>query len=110
MTIHDTVNVSRLKKYTADLSQERPPPPPVRTVTDKDGSIQCSYVIEAIISHKKAMGIKAGYKYQIKWERYNDNEMTWKPAANLSKVKQMLDDYKKQHSLGEMMVKRKLKG
>jgi hypothetical protein len=33
--------------------------------------------------------------------------MTWEPAANLSKAKEMLDDYKKQHGLGETKVKQK---
>jgi hypothetical protein len=36
--------------------------------------------------------------------------MTWEPAVNLSKAKQMLDDYKKQQGLGETVVKRKMKG
>jgi hypothetical protein len=41
MTIHDTENVSRIKKYTADQAPEKPPPPPppVWTVRDKDGTI-----------------------------------------------------------------------
>jgi hypothetical protein len=72
--------------------------------------IQRSYVVEAITSHKRAPGIKGGYKYQIKWAGYDDDEMTWEPAANLSKAKKMLDDYKKQHGLGETKVKRKRKG
>jgi hypothetical protein len=107
MMIHDTETVSRIKKYTADQAPEKPPPPPVWTVRDKDGTIQRSCVVEAITSHKRAPGVKGGYKYQIKWEGYDDDEMTWKPAANLSKAKEMLNDYKKQHGLGEMKVKQK---
>jgi hypothetical protein len=109
MSIHDTVNVSRLKKYIADPTREKPPPPPVRAVMDKHGTIQRSYVVEAIVSHKKAPGVKGGYKFQIKWEGYDDDDMTWEPAANLSNAKQILDDYKKQHGLGERKVKRKKK-
>ena len=109
MSIHDTVNVSRLKKYIADPTREKPPPPPIRAVMDKHGTIQRSYVVEAIVSHKKAPGIKGGYKFQIKWEGYDDDDMTWEPAANLSNAKQILDDYKKQHGLGERKVKRKKK-
>jgi hypothetical protein len=107
MMIHDTVNISRVKKYTAGRAQEKPPPPPVRTVRDQDGTIHCSYVIEAITPLKIAPGVQGGYKYQIKWKGYDDAEMTWAPAANLSKAKEMLNDYKKQHGLGEMKVKQK---
>jgi hypothetical protein len=39
MTIHDTGNVSRIKKYTADQAREKPPPPLVLTVRDKDGKV-----------------------------------------------------------------------
>jgi len=45
-----------------------------------------------ITSHKRAPGVKGGYKYQSKWEGYGKNEMTWEPATNLSNAKQMLDD------------------
>jgi hypothetical protein len=107
MTIHHTVNVSRFKKYTADWERENPPLPPVPTVRDKDGTIQDSYVVKAITSYKRALGVKGGYKYQIKWEGYDDNEMTWEPAANPSNAREMLDDYQKQHGLGETNVKQK---
>jgi hypothetical protein len=109
ITIHDTVNVSRLKKYTADPAREKPPPPTVQTIRDKEGTIQRLYVVEAIISQKWALGIKGGDYYQIKWEDYDNNEMTWEPAANLSKAKQMLDDHNKQYRLGETKDKRKRK-
>jgi len=39
MKIQDTVNVSRLKKYTADQGCEKRPPPPVPSVWDQDGPI-----------------------------------------------------------------------
>jgi hypothetical protein len=99
MSIHVTVNVSRLKKYIADPTREKPPPSPVLAVMDKHGTIQCSYVTEAIVLHKKAPGVKGGYKFQITWEGYDDDNMRWEPAANLSNAKQILDDYKKQHGL-----------
>jgi len=67
--------------------------------------MQQSYVVEAIISHTWVLGVKGGYKYQIKCEGYDDDEMTWDPAANLSQAKRVLDDYKKQHKLGETKVK-----
>jgi hypothetical protein len=67
--------------------------------------IKRSYVMEAIISHKKALRIKGGYKYQIKWEGYNDDEITGnQPPISL------LDKYKKQHGLGETKVQLKRKG
>jgi len=94
MTIYDTVNISRIKKYTVDRAREKPPTPPVWTVRAKDGTIQRWYDVKAITSHMRAPGVKGCYKYQIRWQGYDDNEMTWEPAANLSKAKQMLDDYK----------------
>jgi hypothetical protein len=63
-----------------------------------------------IVLYKKAPGIKGGYKYQIKQEGYNDDDMPWELAVNLSKAKLMLDNYKKQQGLGERKVKRKRKG
>jgi hypothetical protein len=47
MAIHDTVNVSRVKKYIADPdpARDKPPPPPVLAVIDKHGTIQRSYVV-----------------------------------------------------------------
>jgi hypothetical protein len=35
--------------------------------------------------------------------------MTWEPAANLSNARLILDNYKKQYSLGERKVKQKKK-
>jgi hypothetical protein len=65
MTIHDPVHVGRRKKYTADRERQKPPPPPVWTVREKDDTIQRMYVVEALISHKRVPGIKGCYKYQI---------------------------------------------
>lgn len=76
---------------------------------DNDGMIQRLNIIVVITSHKRALGLKGGSKYQIKWKGYNMNEMTGKPAANLSNAKQMLDEYKKQYRLGETQVKQKRK-
>ena len=105
MTIHNTVNISRLKTYIADLIWEKSPPSSIQAVMDKHGMIQHSYVVEVFVIPKKAPGITGGNKYQIKWEGYDDYNMTWEPAANLSNAKQILDDYKKQHGLGERKVK-----
>jgi hypothetical protein len=74
---------------------------------DKHGTIQHLYVVEVIVLHSTAPGVKGGYKFQITWEGYDDDDMTWEAAANLSNAKQIFDDYKKQHGLGERKVKRK---
>jgi len=94
MNIHDTANDSRLKKYTADPVSGKPPPHPVKTVRDDDVTIHFSYVMEEFTSHKRALGVNSGFKYQIKWEGSNNDEMTWEPADNLTKVKPMVEDYK----------------
>jgi len=107
MTNYDTVNNIRLKMYTADWASEKPPPPQGQTVQDTDGTIQHAYVVEAFTLHKRALAVNGGYRYQIKWEGDNNDEVTWEPAANLWKPKQILFDYKKQHRLGETKVKRK---
>jgi hypothetical protein len=74
-------------------------------VGDNDGIIHHSNIIVAIAVHKQTLGMNGGYKYQIKLEGYNMNKMTWKPAANLSNAKQMLEEYKKQYGLGYTKVK-----
>jgi hypothetical protein len=77
---------------------------------DKYGAMQCLYAIEVIPLHKWAPGFKGSNKYQITWKGYDKNEMTWKPATNHLKAKEMPEDYKKQHGLGEIKVTRKRKG
>jgi len=51
MNIRHALNVSRLKKFTTDWAWQKPPPPPIRTVWDTDGTIQHSYFVEAITLH-----------------------------------------------------------
>jgi len=47
--------------------------------------------VEGITLHNHMPVIKGGYTYPTKWEGYN--EMTLEASTNLSKAKQMLDDY-----------------
>jgi hypothetical protein len=72
---------------------------------DKPGLTEHLYVIEAIVSHQTAPGVKGGYKFQIQCKGYDDVNMTWEPAANLSNAKQILDNDRKQHSVGERNFK-----
>lgn len=48
------------------------------------------------------------YKYQIKWECYN--EVTLEPAINLSKAKAILDHYKAYPAVGQIQDKWKSMG
>jgi len=73
--IHETVNISRLKKYTADLAQEKHPTSPVPNGSDKAVTIKRADVIEAITLRKCVLGVTGSYKYQITQEARNNNEM-----------------------------------
>jgi len=108
MIVHNTVNISRLKKYTADWLWEMAPPPPLQMIWDKDGTSQCWGTMEGITSHKRSPDVKGSYIFHIQWEGY-DNEVSWEPAANLAKAKQMIADYQEHHRLGETKVQWKRK-
>jgi len=106
--IHGTVNFNQLHTYTTYLSQENPPPQPIRTAWDKDGTIQYWYLAEDITSQMEILGVKDSFQYQIKSKGYND--ITWQPAINLSKAKQILHDYKKQPEMEATKAKQTRKG
>lgn len=89
--MHNTVNISWLEKCTADQVWAKPPSPPIQTVREEEGTIQCTCDVEGITLHNHMPVIKGGYTYPTKWEGYN--EMTLEASTNLSKAKQMLDDY-----------------
>jgi len=65
------------------------------------------HILEVISLQMWVPGIERSYENINKSERYD--KMTWEPAANLSKVHQMLDNSKKQHRLQEMKVTQKMK-
>ncbi|GAA5948164.1 hypothetical protein JCM3765_007137 [Sporobolomyces pararoseus] len=41
------------------------------------------YVVEAIVASRYD-GLARQWRYQIKWQGYSDEEMTWEPASNLN--------------------------
>jgi len=74
-TMPNGFNVSRLKKDRVDYSRDHPPPPPVRTMTDKD----LDYAVEAIPEHQGTWAKTLQYK--VKWLGYPQSD--WQPLANL---------------------------
>jgi hypothetical protein len=71
MAMHDVVNVSRLKVDRTDTQRIYvTPPPPVRT--SRTGT---SYVIEAIVGHRKDE--KGAWEYFVKWEGWDAKDNTW---------------------------------
>jgi len=99
MVIQDTVYIRRLKKYTTAWFGDNPPSRSVQTVRNNVGTIQCHYVLERITLHMQMRGANGGYRYHIKWEGYDHDEITWVPVGSHSKPIQILDDCKKRHGL-----------
>jgi hypothetical protein len=92
MTIHNTVNVSRLKVDCTDDSSVgwRPPPPPIRTCL-----AGTSYIIESIAEHRPSSD-GTSWEYEVKWEGWDENDNTWEPEENMAKSKQMVKQYWKE--------------
>jgi hypothetical protein len=86
MSIHDVVNVSRLKLDRRDKNNIYiTPPPPVRT--SRTGTF---YVVEAIVGHRPDKDKGGAWEYEVKWEGWDTAENTWEPVVNLGKAADLL--------------------
>jgi hypothetical protein len=105
MTIHDTVNVSRLKVDRTDDSRMAwwPPHPPVRT--SRAGT---SYVVESIAKHRPSSD-GTSWEYEVKWQGWDEKDNTWEPEDNMAKAKEMVEQYWKKMG-GWPKAKRKTTG
>jgi hypothetical protein len=92
MTIHDSVNVSRLKVDHTDDSRIawRPPPPPVRT-----SCAGTSYFFESITKHW-ASSDRTSWEYEVKWEDWDEKDNSWEPEENMAEAKEMVEQYWKE--------------
>jgi hypothetical protein len=86
LTIHDTVNVSRLKVDCTDDSRIawRLPPAPVRT--SRAGT---SYLVESIAKHRPSSD-GTSLEYEVKWKGWDEKDNTWEPEENMAKAKEMV--------------------
>jgi len=91
-TIHDTVNVSRLKVDRTDDSRNAwgPPPPPVWT--SRAGT---SYIAESIAKRRPSSD-GTSWEYEVKWEGWDEKDNTWEPEENMAKAKEMVEQYWKE--------------
>ena len=90
--IHNVFHSILLKPFT-ETSQYGPvktkPPPDLI-----EGEEQ--YEVDHIISHRKRLG---RYSYLVRWTGYGPEEDSWEPAGHLKNAKEILDEYKRVHSL-----------
>jgi len=102
MTIHATVNVSRLKFDRTDDSTIawRPPPPPERT-----NCAGPSYVVESIAKHRPSSD-RTSWECEVKSECWDEKDNTCEPEENMAKAKEMVEQYWKEMG-GRLKGKRK---
>jgi hypothetical protein len=103
MTMHDTVNVCRLKVDRMDDSRIawRPPPSPVQT--SRAGT---SYVVESIAKHWPSSD-GTSWEYEVKWEGWEGKDTTWEPEGNIANAREMVEQYWKEMG-GRPKAKRKM--
>jgi hypothetical protein len=89
MTIQDTVKVSRLMLYQTANSKASwyLLPPPVRT-----SQVGTSYFTEPIANHR-ASSDRTGWEYEVRWEGWNEKDITWEPEENITKAKVTVKQY-----------------
>jgi hypothetical protein len=94
-------NDSRLKRDRVDYGRDHAPPPPLRTMTDKDPE----YEVEAILEHQGTSAKTLQYK--VKWLGYPEPD--WQPLANLKGgCRDLLGDYNRQ--IGLLVYRWRLEG
>ena len=90
--IHNVFHATLLMPYTENEEHgpnfNRPPPDLI------DGEEE--YEVETIINHKRH---GRGYLYLTKWAGYPDSENSWQTATSLTNAQEILDNYRRLHSL-----------
>ena len=102
MTIHETVNVSRLKVDRTDDSRIAWRAPPLPGLTSPAGT---SYLVESIAKHRPSSD-GTSWEYKVKWEGWDEKDNTWEPEENMAKAKEMVEQYWKEMG-GRPKAKRK---
>jgi hypothetical protein len=90
--LHPVFHASFLSPYHEnDIHGQNFPLPPPDLIEG-----QPEYEIEAILSHKRQ---GRGYQYLIKWKNYPTADNTWEPERHLLNATDILEIYKRRHSL-----------
>ena len=90
--IHNVFHATLLMPYTEN--EEHGPNfncPPSDLIDGEE-----EYEVETIINHKRH---GRGYLYLTKWAGYPDSENSWQTATSLTNAQEILDNYRRLHSL-----------
>ena len=84
--IHPVFHASKLAPYNQSevVGQKSQPPPP----TLIDGQLE--YEVEKILQRRK---VGRSYQYLVRWKGYGREDDTWEPLSNLTKAKELVDEF-----------------
>jgi hypothetical protein len=91
MKIHPVINTQYLKKFIASpdefAGRTEKPPPPMQIVENEAPE----YEVEGIKGHRKDK--RGRISYLVAWKGYEDHDMTWEPAKNLTNARGIVEEY-----------------
>jgi hypothetical protein len=85
MRIHDTINVSRLEKFTPRADCD---PPDIPVIIDNEQEWEVEEILDKAMSGRQLW-------YGIKWKGWDESHNSWQPASNLRHADEAIASYER---------------